>query len=125
MQVPRTLLLLLLVLADADGLRVAHNEQQTLKAASAFSDTIDNFASSPLPDGVLNGLYVTSGAPLCGILMSIRVQMDSRQYGPYNPGLYSPAYGGPMGGPVGGPVQAVVSALDVCATLGREHFDCQ
>ena len=53
MQVHRTLLLLLLVLANADGQRVARNEQQTSELASAVSGMIDKFTTSSFPNRAL------------------------------------------------------------------------
>jgi len=106
MQVPSALLLLVVVLVD--GRRVPRNEQQTSELAFAVSGTIDNFAPSRFPNGVLKGSYVTGGcgAPPCGISLPMGMPMGT--------GPYGPAYGGP----VGGPVHAVVSAPGVYAAPG-------
>lgn len=84
---------------------VRTHEQQTSELAFAVSGTIDNFAPSRFPNGVLKGAYVTSGpsgcaAPPCGA-------------GPL------PAAGPvPYAGAVGGPYHAVVSAPGVYAAPG-------
>jgi len=83
-------------LAAAAGER-ARERQQTEELAFAVSGTIDNFAPSRFPGGVLKGMYVAGacGAPPCGL---------------------SP-YGYPVGGPMG-PMHAVVSAPGVYAAPG-------
>jgi hypothetical protein len=87
-------------LAAAAGER-ARDRQQTEELAFAVSGTIDNFAPSRFPGGVLKGMYVAGacGVPPCGL---------------------SP-YGYPVGGPVGGPMgqmHAVVSAPGVYSAPG-------
>ena len=97
------LALLLVALAAARPARP--DEQQTSELAFAVSGTIDNFAPSRFPNGVLKGTYVTSGpgcaAPPCGV-------------GP------ATATAGPLpySGVVGGPYHAVVSAPGVYAAPG-------
>ena len=99
---------LLGILALAEGQRAPQSEQQTSELAFAVSGTIDNFAPSRFPNGILKGSYVTSGpgcgAPPCGMAPG---PMMAPGAGPV-----------PYSGAVGGPFHAVVSAPGVYAAPG-------
>jgi len=58
---------------------VLRDEQRTSKLAFAVSGTVDNFAPSRFPNGVLKGMYV-AGGPGCGSF-SMNVQHVNVQHG--------------------------------------------
>jgi len=104
------LALLLALSALAEGQRVPRDEQRTSELAFAVSGTIDNFAPSRFPNGVLKGMYVAGGpgcgTPPCGF---------APPAGPAGTVGYGPV---PYSGAVGGPYHAVVSAPGVYAAPG-------
>jgi hypothetical protein len=103
--------MLLLCVGLGEGQRVNTDEQQTSELAFAITGTIDNFAPSRFPNGVLKGTYVTGcGAPPCGMVAS-----------PLGPMSFPGTVPGPYGGNryVGGPYHPVVSAPGVYASPGN------
>jgi hypothetical protein len=103
--------MLLLCVGLGEGQRVNTDEQQTSELAFAITGTIDNFAPSRFPNGVLKGTYVTGcGAPPCGMVAS-----------PLGPMSFPGTVAGPYGGNpyVGGPYHPVVSAPGVYASPGN------
>ena len=111
MTMPWRAWMLLLCVGLGEGQRVNTDEQQTSELAFAITGTIDNFAPSRFPNGVLKGTYVTGcGAPPCGMVASPLAPMSF-------PGTVAGPYGGnPY---VGGPYHPVVSAPGVYASPGN------
>jgi hypothetical protein len=99
---------LAVLLAAALLAAAAGERQETEELAFAVTGTIDNFAPSRFPSGVLKGTYVAGGcgAPPCGL---------APPAGPFGMAGAGPV---PYAGPVGGPVHAVVSAPGVYAAPG-------
>ena len=97
------LAILLLAVARTDGRRVKEDEQQTTELAFAVSGTIDNFAPSRFPNGILKGTYVIGG--------------PSNSAGPCGGG--QSMYAGLCGGEQPTSTNAVVSAPGVNAEPGN------